>query len=80
MIYTPLKPTNKSEIGFRAEIRTPKDSDDEETVANEITEVEYPQLTKTKSDIQNPGVRINVDVEIINQRRHRRCVNYISHY
>ena len=39
MIYTPLKPTNKLEIRFGAEIRTPKESDDEEKV-EEITLVE----------------------------------------
>ena len=36
MIYTPLKPTNKLEISFGAEIRTPRESDNEDQV-DEVT-------------------------------------------
>ena len=32
MIYTPLKPTNKPEVSFGAEIRTPRESDGEDSV------------------------------------------------
>ena len=70
MIYTPLKPTNKPEISFSAEIRTLRESDDEEPVV-EITEVEYPRLRRTESEVQNSDIRVNVDVEIINQTGHR---------
>ena len=59
MIYTPLKPTNKPEISVGAEIRTPKDSDDEDK-DDEITEVEYPQLKALVSDGQNKDVKRSV--------------------
>ena len=81
MIYTPLKSTNKPEISFGAEIRTPPESDNEDQV-DEVTEVEYPRLKRTESDVQNPDVRVNVDINIINQMGHisrdRSCQMYKS--
>ena len=47
IIYTPLKPTNKPKISFGAEMRTPRESDDDEK-ADEISEVEYPRVPKGK--------------------------------
>ena len=67
MIDTPIKPTNKPEISFGAEIRTPKDSDDEDT-DEEITEVEYPQPRLSEADVRNPDVKVKVDIKIINKK------------
>ena len=71
MIYIPLKPTNKPEISFGAEIRTPRTSDNEDQ-EDEVTEVEYPRSKRTESNIQNQDVRANVDINIINQTGHVR--------
>ena len=69
MIYTPLKPTNKPEISFGAEIRTPRESDNEDQ-GDEITEVEYPRSKRTEPNMQNQDVKVNVDINIINQMGH----------
>ena len=71
MIYTPLKPTNTPEISFGAELRTEKESEDDDcTDEDEITEVEYPRVIKTKTRAQNPDIRVKVEVEIKSEPGH----------
>ena len=69
-MYTPLIPTEKPKISFWAEIRTPSESDSEnqESTKEEIIEVEYPRIKKTSEKVQNPDVKIRLDVEIKNNR------------
>ena len=66
-MYTPLIPIEKPKISFRAEIRTPSESDREGQESNEIIEVEYPRIKKKSEKVQNPNVKIKLDVEIINK-------------
>ena len=73
MIYTPLKPTNKPKISFGVKIRTQQDSDNKEQIINEITEVEYTKSMRSKKDIHNPEIKINVDFEVINKMVHIKC-------
>ena len=71
MIYTPLKPTNKPEISFGAELRTPKEPEyDDCTDEDGITEVEYPRVIKTKPKVQNPNIKVKVEVEIKSEPGH----------
>ena len=60
MIYTPIITTEKPKISFGAEIRTPKESDNEEqrSTFNDITEVEYPRAKIKSKKVQNPNVKI----------------------
>ena len=69
MIYTPLTPTEKPKISSGAEIRTPSDSDNEEqgSLVNDITEVEYPQVKRKGKKVQDPDIKIKMNVEIINK-------------
>ena len=69
-MYTPLIPTEKPKISFGAEIRTPSESDSEnqESTIEEIIEVEYPRIRKKIEKVQNPNVKVKLDVEIINNR------------
>ena len=79
MIYSPIIPTAKPKISFGVEIRTPSESDTEDREQqpglNEITEVEYPQARRICKRTQDPNIKINADVEIINKvaRNNNKC-------
>ena len=56
MIYTPVKPTNKPEISFGAEIRTPRESDNEDQ-EDEVTEVESDDLSGQSTMYKTPTLK-----------------------
>ena len=64
-MYTPLIPTEKPKISYGVEIRIPSESDSEGQESNEIVAVEYPRIRKKSEKVQNPVVKIKLDVEII---------------
>ena len=84
MIYTPLRPIEKPEMSFGAEIRTPQVSENEEhsngsTLNDEVTEVEYPKSKTCNKNSRSLDIKIN---EIINKnsRKNKKYDNHCQLY
>ena len=72
MRFTPIVPAEKPKISFGAVIRTPSESytedQEKQSTPNYITEVEYSQGRRICRKTQDPDVKINLDIVIINKR------------
>ena len=68
-LYAPILHNGKLENSFTVETRSPCESDNEDRttkqIEEELIEVEFPHVSFSSWVDQEPGVKVNVDIEII---------------